>query len=210
MILYIYCTSHSMPSIDWFWAISDCPLDQYALRLRLYNVSVCVCLCGVVCVCTEYWILHILGIKVWLQQLFFLQKRNKYVLSMIEMVSEQHLIKCNFFSWNPTLARIWPEVDTFGWVCARSPRAPRHCPMIRHPPRLEGQERSGTPGAPGHKGHLDWASRPWLCRGHNFHSTRLLLCAKSALKKWKHCSTAANVMDYKETTSSFILKLYEL
>lgn len=109
---------------------------------------------------------------------------------------EQHLIKFRGF-FREILP--WLESDQkwtpFGWVCARSPRAPRHCLMIRHPPRLESPERSGTPGAPGHKGHLDWASRPWLCRGHNFHSTRILLCAKSALKQRKHCSTAANGTD---------------
>ncbi len=106
-VLVIACQvlTDSEPSVTVHWINMRCGYD--------YTMCLCVSVCVCVCVCTEYWILHILGIKVWLQQLFFLQKRNKYVLSMIEMVSEQHLIKCNFFSWNPTLARIWPEVDTF-------------------------------------------------------------------------------------------------
>lgn len=68
----------------------------------------------------------------------------------------------------------------FGWVCARSPRAPRRCPMIRHPLQLESPERSETPGAPGHKGRLDCTSRPWL---HSIFTALVFSFDKSPLKK---------------------------
>lgn len=91
----------SEPSVTVPWINMHCSCD--------YTMSLCVYAhLGI-----EYFVFW--GIKVWLQQLFS-QKINKYVLSMIGAVlknSEQHLIKLFFFLWNPTLARIWPEVDTF-------------------------------------------------------------------------------------------------
>lgn len=184
----------SEPSVTVPWINMHCSCD--------YTMSLCVYAhLGI-----EYFVFW--GIKVWLQQLFS-QKINKYVLSMIGVVlkkkwttSHKTFFFCEILPW----LEFDQKWTLFGWVCARSPRAPRHCPTIRHPPRLEGPERSGTLGAPGHKGHLDWASRPWLCRGHDFHSTRLLLCAKSALKQRKHCSMAANCIDTQRDDFCFHFK----
>lgn len=91
--------SDSEPSVTVRWINMHCSYD--------YTMCICVCV---------HWVLNTssFGYQSVTSATFFTENK-KYVLSMIEMVKKVNNISWNFgfFSWNPTLARIWPEVDTF-------------------------------------------------------------------------------------------------